>query len=300
MLPLVCKGAVGCATLQTFTRNRAHISMPTITIAGQQLHYQIRGSGFPVLLGHSYLWDSAMWHPQIDALSQSYQVIVPELWGHGQSGPMPENTRNFGDLAAQASELLNALGIEQCAMVGLSVGGMWGSELALREPERVKALVIMDADRGAEPAATLAQYTQMINTIESLGHIPAPMIDAIAPLYFRRGAPPDSELIVSFKRALASFSADRIRQSIVPLGRLIFNRPDEVARLAALDPATTLVMCGELDIPRPPAETIRMAGTIGCGHVLVPDAGHISCLENPSFVNLELLAWLDRHVGANA
>lgn len=274
--------------------------MPFITIAGQQLHYQIHGSGFPVLLGHSYLWDSAMWQPQIEALSQKYQVIVPDLWGHGQSGPMPENTRNFGDLASHASELLNALHIEQCAVIGLSVGGMWGSELALREPKRVKALVIMDSDRGAEPAATLAQYTQMINTIESLGQIPAPIIDAVAPLFFRRGAPPDSELIVSFKRSLAAFSAEQIRQSVAPLGRITFGRPDEVARLSALDPATTLVMCGELDIPRPPSEAIHMAETIGCRHVLVPDAGHISCLENPSFVNRELLAWLEQHVGTNA
>jgi pimeloyl-ACP methyl ester carboxylesterase len=273
--------------------------MPFITIAGQQLHYRIQGSGFPVLLGHSYLWDSAMWQPQIDALSQKYQVIVPELWGHGQSGPMPDSTRNFGDLAAQASELLNALHIEQCAVVGLSVGGMWGSELALREPKRVKALVIMDADRGAEPAATFAQYSQMLSAIESLGQIPAPMIDAIAPLYFRRGAAQDSELVVSFKRSLAAFSAEQIRQSVAPLGRLIFGRPDEVASLAALDPETTLVMCGELDIPRPPSEAIRMAETIGCRHVLIPDAGHISCLENPAFVNRELLAWLEQHVEAD-
>jgi pimeloyl-ACP methyl ester carboxylesterase len=274
--------------------------MPFITIAGQQLHYHVRGSGFPVLLGHSYLWDSAMWQPQIEALSHKYQVIVPELWGHGQSGPMPESTRNFGDLAAQASELLNALHVKQCAVIGLSVGGMWGSELALREPERVKALVMMDTDRGAEPAATLAQYTQIINTIESLGQMPAPIIDAVAPLFFRRGAPPDSELIVSFKRALAAFSADQIRQSVGPLGRLIFGRPDEVERLSALNAATTLVMGGELDIPRTPAEAARMAEVIGCRYVPVPDAGHISCLENPSFVNRELLAWLDQHVGSNA
>jgi pimeloyl-ACP methyl ester carboxylesterase len=274
--------------------------MPFITIAGQQLHYRIQGSGFPVLLGHSYLWDSAMWQPQIDTLSQKYQVIVPELWGHGQSGSMPASTRNFGDLAAQASELLNALHIEQCAVVGLSVGGMWGSELALREPTRVKALVIMDADRGAEPAATFAQYSHMLSAIESLGQIPAPMIDAIAPLYFRRGAAPDSELIGSFKRSLAAFSAEQIRQSVAPLGRLIFGRPDEVASLAALNPETTLVMCGELDIPRPPSEAIRMAETIGCRHVLISDAGHISCLENPAFVNRELLAWLGQHVDADA
>jgi pimeloyl-ACP methyl ester carboxylesterase len=52
--------------------------MPFIEIEGKPLHYQTRGTGFPVLLGHSYLWDSSMWAPQIDALSHHYQVIVPD------------------------------------------------------------------------------------------------------------------------------------------------------------------------------------------------------------------------------
>ncbi|HEY3597550.1 MAG TPA: alpha/beta fold hydrolase [Paraburkholderia sp.] len=270
--------------------------MPFIEIEGQPLHYQTHGTGFPVLLGHSYLWDSSMWTPQIDALSRDYQVIVPDLWGHGQSGRLPENTRTLGDLATQTSLFLDALGIGQCAVVGLSVGGMWGSELALREPERVKALVLMDTDRGAEPEATLTQYSQMFDAIESIGTIPAPMIDAIVPLFFRRGATLDGEVHAGFRKALAAFSADPLRQSIVPLGRLIFGRTDALASLAGLDASRTLLMCGELDIPRPPTEMARMAEVIGCQQRVVPNAGHISNLENPSFVNDALLAWLGEHV----
>jgi hypothetical protein len=59
------------------------LAMPSTNIAGQTLHYQIHGTGFPVLLGDSYLWDSAMWAPQIEVLSRSFQVIAPDLWGHG-------------------------------------------------------------------------------------------------------------------------------------------------------------------------------------------------------------------------
>jgi pimeloyl-ACP methyl ester carboxylesterase len=270
--------------------------MPFIEIEGRSLHYQIRGSGFPVLLGHSYLWDSSMWAPQIDALSRDYQVIVPDLWGHGQSGPLPENTNTLGDLATHASLLLDALGIGQCAVVGLSVGGMWGAELALREPDRVKCLVMMDTDRGAEPDATREQYFQMLDGIESLGSIPAPMIDAIVPLFFRRGAKLDGEIHAGFRKALAGFSADQLRQSVVPLGRLIFGRSDALASLAGLDAASTLLMCGELDIPRPPAEMARMAAVIGCRQMLIPDAGHISNLENQSFVTEALRAWLGQHL----
>jgi pimeloyl-ACP methyl ester carboxylesterase len=270
--------------------------MPFIEIEGKPLHYETHGTGFPVLLGHSYLWDSSMWAPQIDALSRHYQVIVPDLWGHGQSGQLPENTRSLGDLATHAGRLLDALGIGQCAIVGLSVGGMWGSELALGEPGRVKCLVLMDTDRSAEPDATLKQYSQMFNAIESLGSIPAPMIEVIVPLFFRRGATLDGEVHAKFRKALAGFSADQLRQSVVPLGRLIFGRSDALASLAGLDAASTLLMCGELDIPRPPTEMARMAAVIGCRQMLIPDAGHISNLENQSFVTDTLLTWLGQHV----
>jgi len=272
--------------------------MPFIAIEGQSLHYQTRGTGYPVLLGHSYLWDSSMWAPQIEALSASYQVIAPDLWGHGQSGRVPDNTRTLGDLAAQTSRLLDALGIEQCAVVGLSVGGMWGAELALSEPQRVSTLVMMDTYLGAEPEATHARYFKMLDTIEALGTIPPPMLDAIVPLFFKPGVALDGVLATSFRKALAGFSATELRESIVPLGRLIFGRPDAVSRLAGLDPARTLLMCGALDFTRTPAETTEMASAIGCRHVLIPEAGHISNLENASFVTESLLEWLGQQVGS--
>lgn len=272
--------------------------MPFITIENQTLHYQIHGTGFPLLLGHSYLWDSSMWAPQIKALSEHYQVIVPDLWGHGHSGPLPENTQNFGDLAAQMSALLDALDIQQCAVIGLSVGGMWGAELALREPQRVKALVMMDTSLEAEPEATHTRYFQMLATIEALGTIPPPMLDAVVPIFFRSGSALDGDVHSNFRQSLTLFSPEQMRQTVVPLGRIIFGRPDSSARLAELNSDTTLLMCGALDTARPPEETLRMAEIIGCKYVLIPDAGHISNLENPAFVTEALLDWLAQHTPA--
>ena len=68
--------------------------MPAVNIHGSTLHYQDHGTGFPLLLGHSYLWDAAMWAPQIDALSRQYRVIVPDLWGHGASGALLPTPRS--------------------------------------------------------------------------------------------------------------------------------------------------------------------------------------------------------------
>jgi len=51
-----------------------------IEIDGAKMSYVDVGQGFPVVLGHSFLWSADMWQPQIAALSQYFRVIVPELW----------------------------------------------------------------------------------------------------------------------------------------------------------------------------------------------------------------------------
>jgi pimeloyl-ACP methyl ester carboxylesterase len=99
--------------------------MPVAVIDGRPLHYVDQGCGPVVLLGSSYLWNRDMWAPQIEALSHQYRVIVPELWGHGESGPLPTRTRSLDNLA-----LLDQLHITRVNLVGLSVGGMWDARLA--------------------------------------------------------------------------------------------------------------------------------------------------------------------------
>lgn len=110
-------------------------------------------------------------------------------------------------------------------------------------------------------------------------HTPA-LLDIVAPTFFRPGIDPHSSLYQNFRAALAALPTDRLRESIVPMGRITFGREDFMARLGELDGASTLVMCGDQDVPRPPKEAREMAESIGCPWVLVPQAGH-SSLENP-------------------
>ncbi|MBD8150439.1 alpha/beta hydrolase [Pseudomonas fluorescens] len=269
--------------------------MPVAMIDGQPLHYIDQGSGPVVLLGSSYLWDSGMWTPQIEALSQQYRVIVPELWGHGESGMLPANTRSLDDLARQHLALLDQLDTPQINLVGLSVGGMWGARLALLAPERINSLVLMDTYLGAEPEATRQYYFSLFKMIEDAGAIPEPLLDVIAPIFFRPEIDRESALYQDFRQSLQDFSRERLLDSVVPLGRLIFSRTDILAQLSRLDCDTTLVMCGEQDKPRPPAESEKMADLIGCALTLIPDAGHISSRENPDFVNEALLTFLANH-----
>ncbi|WP_411389449.1 alpha/beta fold hydrolase [Pseudomonas sp. MPB23] len=269
--------------------------MPVAIIDGQPLHYVDQGTGPVVLLGQSYLWDRDMWEPQISALSKYYRVIVPELWGHGESGQMPEQNASLDDLARQALLLLNHLAIDKINLVGLSVGGMWGARLALKVPGRINSLVLMDTYLGAEPDATREYYFSLLKTIEDMGYFPENLLDIVAPIFFRPGIDRESALYKNFRHSLTRFSTERLRDSIVPLGRHTFGRSDILNQLPHLNAGTTLVMCGEEDQPRPPAEAKEMAELIGCPLVLIPDAGHICSRENPEFVNGALLTFLASH-----
>ena len=83
-----------------------------LVIADRKLSYLDVGSGPVLLFGHSYLWDSAMWAPQIATLSAQYRCIVPELWGHGQSDLLPNNCKTLLDIADQMLELMDALDLQ--------------------------------------------------------------------------------------------------------------------------------------------------------------------------------------------
>ncbi|ELM6618968.1 alpha/beta fold hydrolase, partial [Vibrio vulnificus] len=117
--------------------------MKTFVIDGKSMAYQDVGQGPVLLFGHSYLWDSQMWVPQIEFLSQSYRCIVPDLWAHGESESAPTHCNSLVDYAQQLLALMDHLHIETFSIVGLSVGGMWGAELVSQAPARVTSLVMM-------------------------------------------------------------------------------------------------------------------------------------------------------------
>src|SRR5690349_12208290 len=153
-------------------------------ILGSTMTYLDLGIGDAVLLGHSYLWDAEMWRPQIEVLARRYRVIAPNIWGHGGSGTLPAETKTLGDLARHHLALMDRLGVERFAVLGLSLGGMWGAELAMLAPGRVTALALLDTYLGPEPALSRGKYFALIDAIAAAKAIPAPMLDVIIPLFF--------------------------------------------------------------------------------------------------------------------
>ncbi|WP_222184191.1 alpha/beta fold hydrolase [Geminicoccus harenae] len=265
-----------------------------MTIAGSVLSVVEAGHGLPVLLGHGFLWNWRMWQPQLRALSSCCRVIVPELWGHGRSGPLPSGTRTLADLARHMVELLDRLEIERCVVIGSSVGGMWGAHLAARAPERVAGLVLMNSHLGEEPVAKRLTYTAMLDQIEAAGRVSEELVAAITPLFFAADVEQRMPTLPHrLRQQIHGFDADTLRRSIVPLGRVIFDRSDALGLLADIT-APALVVTGEGDRARPPEESRAMAAILQAELVTIPDCGHTATLEQPEVVNAVLLRFLDR------
>jgi len=266
--------------------------MPSITVKGQRIFYEEQGEGFPLLFGHSYLWDRRMWEPQVAALSRSYRCIVPDLWAHGQSDPPPEAPYAIEAMAEDHWALTQALGLERFAVIGLSVGGMWGAHLTLNHPEAVAALVLMDTYVGPEPEETRTRYFGMMDMVEKAGAIPPPIQEAIVPLFFSSvTVQKKPDLVNRFKSALASIPAERV-PGVLTIGRAIFSRRSVLERLDEIR-VPTLVIVGDEDRSRPPHEAEEMAQAIpGARLEVIPEAGHISNLEQPERVTALLEAFL--------
>ena len=267
--------------------------MPFMTINGRQLHYLDEGEGFPILFGHSFLWNAHMWKPQIEALSQHYRCLVVDLWDHGQSDHLNVERYTMSELANDYWQFTQALGLEQFAVVGLSVGGMWGVQLTLDHPEAVSALVIMDTYVGAEPKVTQETYLGLLAAMRAHKGVSEALANIIAPIFFSpKTCVNNPKMVQDFKAHLMAFPADNI-PGIATLGHMIFTRDCLLARLSEIK-QPTLVVVGADDQPRPPAEAKDMADRLCNGKLeVIQDAGHISNLEQVVEVTKLLSSFLE-------
>ena len=102
---------------------------PTLKLENVNLFYQDIGSGTPVVLIHGLTLSSSMWKPQIEYLSNSFRLIIPDLRGHGKS-TVPEHGYTIHDYASDIVQLISQLNLKKVHLIGLSIGGAIATELS--------------------------------------------------------------------------------------------------------------------------------------------------------------------------
>jgi pimeloyl-ACP methyl ester carboxylesterase len=111
---------------------------------GCTLHYEEYGHGEPVLLLHGLGSSSLDWEYQIPELATRYRVIVPDTRGHGRSDK-PNERYSIAGFSADLIALIEHLNLGPAHVVGLSMGGMIGFQLAVDQPQLLKSLCIVNS-----------------------------------------------------------------------------------------------------------------------------------------------------------
>lgn len=159
--------------------------MPTAHLSNTDLFYTDDGAGNPLVFIHGLGATHGMFEPQIETFSRTHRVICPDTRGNGQSGRLtgPVSTvldRQCDDLA----ELLDRLGIQRTVLCGVSYGGVFTFHFALRHPDRLAAMVVVDSfgdTRITSPGEALLQRLA-INRAEHtsrLGQVRCPALGIV-------------------------------------------------------------------------------------------------------------------------
>lgn len=259
--------------------------------------YVDEGTGHPLLFGHSFLWDAAMWRAQIACLKKRFRCVAPDLWSHGQSDPLPDNHYTLEMLADDYWQFSQLLSLPKFALIGLSVGGMWAAHIAVRHPEAISALILMDTYLGIEPAAPKATYLGLLDEMAGNHRVSFELARKIMPYFFAKDTPEQQPQLT--EKFIADFMATPAEHvpGKVSLGKAIFNRQSLLKSLSKIR-IPTLIVVGEEDLPRPPHESREMAALIPHAQLeIIPKAGHICAVEQPEYVNNVLTEFLNRVYG---
>jgi pimeloyl-ACP methyl ester carboxylesterase len=257
--------------------------MPVAEINGQRIHYTDSGGDGPaVLLAHGFLMDHEMFAPQVAALAPEFRVICWDARGFGDT-EFDGKPFDYWDNARDCLGLLDHLGLDRAVIGGMSQGGFCSLRVALLAPERVRALVLIDTQAGAEEPDKVELYGDMIEAWVSVG--PGDGLAQIIAGIIIDDPAHDDDWIAKWQA--------RDRELLREPGRCLLGRDDITDRLGEIS-CPAFVVHGTND----GAISIELAdamarGLPGCiGVVPVPGAAHAANLTHPDQVNRPLLAFL--------
>jgi pimeloyl-ACP methyl ester carboxylesterase len=258
--------------------------MPFASVNGQQLYFKdTAGNGPVVAFSHGNLMNRQMWAPQVEALRGEFRCVVWDERLHGRTKD-DGGLYTYWDSADDLLGLLDHLGVEQATLAGHSQGGFLSLRAALRAPERVKALVLIDTAAVAWPREVLAQMSGIRDGFRDGGP------DAVAPvlLDILLGKP---EIHEHWLQAWREQPQQRLADAVT----VLMGVDDISARLGEIT-QPTLIVHGEADqsIPLPLGQMLRDRLPGASDLIAIPGAGHTPSLTHPDQVNGPLAAFL-RH-----
>ena len=226
----------------------------------------------PLVLLPGLLNTARLWERQIAALGGGRKILVVD-------------TFTADSLAGLAQAALKRAP-PRFALVGLSMGGYVAFEMWRRAPERIARLALVDTTPRPDTPAQSARRRELVRLAESDG------IDAVLPHMRPMLLSPRDARDAAILAALADMAREVGVVGFRNQQTAILGRPDSRPDLPGIA-CPTVAVVGALDRLTPPAIAREMAAAIpGATVEVVPDAGHLSPLENPDAVTAALRRWL--------
>lgn len=251
--------------------------MPQARLDGTAINYlDTGGDGLPVLLVHAFPLNGGMWESQIEALSDRFRFIVPDLKGFGGSDA-PEDRAQYtmDSFADELVGLLDQLGLSRVVLVGLSIGGYIAFSVLRRHSDRLAGLVLADARAEADAPEGVAKRTSQQEQVEKEGT--SGLIEALTNALLGESTRAKKPDVVQRARELMNNSPAGFIGALEALKK----RPDSTDDLINIS-VPTLIIVGEEDAVTPPDLSRKMHEHIGGSRlVVIPEAGHLSALEAP-------------------
>jgi pimeloyl-ACP methyl ester carboxylesterase len=229
------------------------------------------GNGPPLVLLHPGVGDSRFWDRILPALTAAYRVIRYDARGYGKSPAPVVSYQLFADLVA----VLDHFGLDRVAVVGCSQGGGSALALAVEQPERVSALVLLCPGVPGFPRPYAPTDPEV--AAEYLRARSAGDVDAMAGVMQRiwAAAGPTPEVLEQLRSAArADLNSGDLEQPDPP----VFDRLDSIS-------VPTSLLVGTADFaPLIEADREAAARIPGCQLTVVPGMDHLPTLREPELV----------------
>ncbi|MCI0778242.1 MAG: alpha/beta hydrolase [Chloroflexi bacterium] len=261
-----------------------------LDIDGTAIHYVEAGRGEDVVLIHGWNGSTFSFRYTIPELAQRYRVIAIDLMGYGYSARMRDADYSLTGQSEIVAQAMDRLGVTNAAVIGHSMGGAVATRLALRHPDWVRKLVLVDSVNVTEMRRA-TRFGKLLRVVMPLG---APLL--LHPYRSRRrifltAVHDPAYLTPEIEEGY--FRPMHMKGHLRSMGQQLTSRQDDELLSPGDITQPTLILWGEHDSWLRPELGERLNAEIPDSRLtLVPSAGHLPLEEQPDFCNREILRFL--------
>jgi 2-hydroxymuconate-semialdehyde hydrolase len=262
-----------------------------IDIPEGAMAYRWAGAGEVVILLHGIPTSSYLWRNIIPILGERFNVFAPDLLGYGDSAKPVHADLSLNAQATYVFQFLDRLGVERAHFVGHDIGGGIVQLIALRYPDMVAKMVLIDTVAyDAWPASVVACLQDSIWDERIMS------VDLVAGFreWLAQGTTRHQQLDDLAALYATPFTTPHGRRAFLRAARALDHRDlmtviDQIEGL----PNETLILWGEHDRFLPPPLGEKLAAAMaGATFELIPNAGHFSPEDAPDLIARRLREFL--------